>query len=81
MTREEAIRMLSTRDAHGMLCGYTSGYEEALDMAVEVLGQEQPEIIRCKNCRHDSDCEIQYSAQAGSEFFCGAAEKVVMKND
>lgn len=40
MTREEAIRMLSTRDAHGVLCGYTSGYEEALDMAIEALQAE-----------------------------------------
>lgn len=31
-------------------------------------------IIRCKNCRHDNNCEIQYAAQAGNEFFCGAAE-------
>lgn len=37
---------------------------------------KQPEIIRCKNCRHDNNCEIQYAAQAGSEFFCGAAEQI-----
>lgn len=37
MTREEAIQILSTRDAHGVLCGYTSGVTEALDMAVEAL--------------------------------------------
>ena len=37
MTREEAIQILSTRDAHGVLCGYTSGVTEALDMAIEAL--------------------------------------------
>lgn len=37
MTREEAIQILSTRDAHGVPCGYTSGYQEALDMAIEAL--------------------------------------------
>jgi hypothetical protein len=37
MTKEEAIQILSTRDAHGVLCGYTSGVTEALDMAVEAL--------------------------------------------
>ena len=37
MTREEAIQILSTRDTHGVLCGYTSGYTEALDMAIEAL--------------------------------------------
>ena len=37
MTKEEAIQILSTRDAHGVLCGYTSGVTEALDMAIEAL--------------------------------------------
>ena len=37
LTKEEAIKILSTRDAHGVLCGYTSGVTEALDMAIEAL--------------------------------------------
>lgn len=37
MNKEEAIQILSTRDAHGVLCGYTSGVTEALDMAIEAL--------------------------------------------
>lgn len=41
MTREEAIQMLSTRDAHGVLCGYTSGIAEALDMAIETLSEDK----------------------------------------
>jgi PHP family Zn ribbon phosphoesterase len=41
MTREEAIQILSTRDAHGVMCGYTSGVTEALDMAIEAL-QDRP---------------------------------------
>ena len=40
MTKEEAIKILSTRDAHGVLCGYTSGVTEALDMAIEALSAE-----------------------------------------
>lgn len=40
MTREEAIRMLSNRDMHGVPCGYTSGYQEAFDMAIEALKAE-----------------------------------------
>ena len=40
LTREEAIRILSTRDAHGVLCGYTSGVTEALDMAIKALSIE-----------------------------------------
>ena len=41
MTRQEAIQILSTRNAHGVLCGYTSGVTEALDMAIEAL-QNRP---------------------------------------
>lgn len=37
MTKEEAIQILSTRDKYGVLCGYTNGYTEALDMAIEAL--------------------------------------------
>lgn len=48
---------------------------EALYMAIKSLEQKCPGIIRCKNCRHDNNCEIQYSAQAGSEFFCGLGER------
>lgn len=41
MTKEEAIQILSTRDAHGVLCGYTSGVTEALDMAIEALSVDE----------------------------------------
>lgn len=37
MTKELAIRILSTRDKYGVPCGYTSGYQEALDMAIDAL--------------------------------------------
>lgn len=39
------------------------------------LPSAEPEIITCKNCRHNHDCSIQYHAQAGEEFYCGAAER------
>lgn len=44
MTREEAIQILSTRDAHGVLCGYTSGVTKALDMAIDALSIESVPI-------------------------------------
>ena len=59
MTREEAIQILSTRDAHGVLCGYTSGVTEALDMAIEALQDrltgewivsENGKYITCSSC-------------------------------
>lgn len=45
MTKEKAIQILSTRDAHGVLCGYTSGVTEALDMAIEALSK--PTFQQC----------------------------------
>ena len=42
---------------------------------ISELPSAQPELIRCNSCRHDNNCEIQYAAQAGSKFFCGAAER------
>lgn len=67
MTREEAIQILSTRDAHGVLCGYTSGVTKALDMAIEALQfakhfdllkeyQSLQEVVRCKDCRYQVHC-------------------------
>lgn len=48
--------------------------ENEKDMRV-ILKNSEPEIIRCKNCRYNHDCDIQYHAQAGEEFYCGAAER------
>ena len=57
ITRELAIEILSTRDWSGMLCGYTSGYTEALDMAIEAL---QIDLVQCKDCKHreTDDCPM-----------------------
>ena len=49
-------------------------YEQALSEIREMLESAQPEIIRCKDCLHNKDCDIQYHAEAGDEFYCGAAE-------
>ena len=32
------------------------------------------QVCRCKDCIHNNDCDIQYSAQAGDNFFCGFGE-------
>ena len=52
---------------------YTNGLTDAYNMICQ-LPSAQPEIIRCKNCIHNNDCDIQYSAQAGDNFFCGFGE-------
>ena len=31
-------------------------------------------VVICKDCIHNNDCDIQYSAQAGETFFCGFGE-------
>lgn len=56
MTREEAIQILSTRDWSGMLCGYTGGYTEALDMAIEALSKPIVDITQRDLCK-DISCE------------------------
>ena len=48
MTKELAIKILSTRDRYGCLCGWTSGYTEALDMAIEALKAPTDLISRDK---------------------------------
>lgn len=59
ITKEEAIQILSTRDAHGVLCGYTSGVTEALDMAIEALSkpmfQQCTELISKKEAINELD--------------------------
>ena len=32
-------------------------------------------VVRCRDCKHNRACEIQYHAKAGDLFFCGAAER------
>ena len=72
MTREEAIQILSTRDAHGVLCGYTSGVTEALDMAIEAL-RDKPKGEWILEYDGDSECDNLYKCSiCGVE--CGCEE-------
>lgn len=83
MTREEAIQILSTRDAHGVLCGYTSGVTEALDMAIEALSErpkgewqkvdEQPyfrkhfDNVCCSVCHHKGMRKYNFCPNCGAD--------------
>ena len=63
MTREEAIKGLK------VLAKDFSGYrpnEEMFNMAIEAL--EQPEIIRCKDCKHKPHTSDKYDYDNGD---CG----------
>ena len=33
------------------------------------------EVVRCRECLHNGNCDIQYHAQAGDMFFCGTGER------
>ena len=62
-------------------CGRGYDFEDAcvaIDNAVPV---DAVPVIRCKDCLHNRACEIQYHAQAGDLFFCGAAERKDGKGD
>lgn len=47
-------------------------------VTVEYIESIEPadvvQVVRCKGCIHNNDCDIQYSAQAGENFFCGFGE-------
>ena len=74
MTREEAIKILSNRDGHGIPSGYNGGYAEAIEVAIEALKAEPKDIfydgyayclmdfgkdtVLCKECKHHEDEEL-----------------------
>ena len=72
MTREQAIQILSTRDAHGVLCGYTSGVTEALDMATEAL-RDKPNGKWILEYDGDNECDNLYKCSMCG-FECGCEE-------
>lgn len=67
MTREEAIKILSNRDGHGIPSGYNSGYAEAIEVAIETLKAEPRKhgrwIWRGGNLYECSECGAIVVAQ------------------
>lgn len=55
--------------------GYMDEHEEVQEVIDEAPTVDAVEVVRCENCRHDNNCEIQYAAQAGSKFFCAYGER------
>ena len=83
---DEYIRKQDALDAFGLsektrkYGGDHSGYDtrmlyEIQDTieSIEPAAAVAP-VVRCKDCIHNNDCDIQYSAQAGENFFCGFGE-------
>ena len=48
---------------------------EAYGIIQEMPTVDAVPVVRCKDCLQNRACEIQYHAQAGDLFFCGAAER------
>lgn len=82
MTREEAISMI--KDDMRLHHDYLSGeYRKALKLAISAL--TQPEIIRCKDCKHASPngkygCTVYHfklyeTHEMKPEDFCSYAER------
>ncbi len=44
---------------------------EVVQILLDIPAADVVEVVRCKNCIYNNDCDIQYSAQAGDNFFCG----------
>ena len=73
ISRKAAVEALKDAENHAF-----NSYYQGLIKAHKIIADlpsAEPEIIRCKDCRYNNDCEIQYSAQSGDEFFCGCAER------
>lgn len=75
MTREEAIGMI--KDDMRLHHDYLSGeYRKALKLAISAL--TQPEIIRCKDCKHlfeDNGCPLRTWWTHTEDDFCSYAER------
>ena len=79
MTTEEAITQLT--NFKQSLCRYLFGKNIicALDMAINVLNQ--PEIIRCQDCKHsrpndyDDDLYCNSSGYVRPDFYCKYGER------
>ena len=73
-------RLIDTDAAYAVLTDYyhhsTDTQHAALREALErVETVDAVPVVRCRDCLHNRACEIQYHAQAGDLFFCGAAER------
>ena len=47
---------------------------EAVKRIKDIEPADVVQVCRCKDCIHNNDCDIQHSAQAGDNFFCGFGE-------
>lgn len=76
MDRREAIERLEAL-RHSTSAFVDSDFAidmmEALDLAIEAL--REPTLMRCKDCRHNRNCDIQWAANAAENFGCMVGER------
>lgn len=70
MTKQDAIEIIRMAIAQ-IEWEYPMDYAAAFDMAIEALNE--PEIIRCKDCRHGEKCN--------SVYLCGKSRGFGMAHD
>lgn len=72
MTTLEKIRAeIEEKQKNTIDWSRSAGLIDALDI-IDKYAEQEP--IRCKDCIHNNNCDIQYHAQAGDMFYCGMAE-------
>lgn len=79
MTRDEAIEILKELWRYEKTAKYNDAQiRKALDVAIEAL--EQPEIIRCEDCKHSKPVDSQWircelSSCKLPDFYCASARR------
>lgn len=53
---------------------FAQGARAMVIVVERMLPADVAPVVRCKDCIHNNDCDIQHSAQAGESFFCGFGE-------
>lgn len=71
MDRREAIGALEWLRLKAAKPIY-SNMHEALDLAINALGVD---VVRCGECRHNHNCDIQWAAHGSENFGCVLAER------
>ena len=72
--RDDAVSRMSellVSELHMTRC---PTWNEVYNAIGELPSADVVQVCRCKDCIHNNGCDIQYSAQAGDNFFCGFGE-------
>ena len=48
---------------------------QAIDDALALL-KEQEAVVRCKDCKHNAQCEIAFGCNGNLEWYCADGERV-----